>query len=126
MISTYVSGFMSAEMRPTNRLSFVRPRFFSSNSATDCSSRQNARMTRTPVRFSRVSAVTRSSPACALPKSGMLTIMMPNVTAKSIGMVTANTSAHLTLIVKAMIIAPNTMNGLRKSRRNPMFRPVCT
>ena len=56
----------------------------------------------------------------------MLTIMMANVTAKRIGMVTANTSAHLTLIVKAMIIAPNTMNGLRSSRRRPMFRPVCT
>ena len=52
-------------------------------------------------------------------------IMMPYTTSARIGIVTTKTSAARTLIVNAMIIEPNTMNGLRKRRRSPMLRPVC-
>ena len=70
--------------------------------------------------------VTRSSPACTLLNSGMLTSMMANTTANSTGMATAYTSAHFTSMVNAIIIAPNTTNGLLNSSRSPMFTPFCT
>ena len=117
---------MRAEIRPTKRLSLVSARLLSSNSSTDCSSRQKARITRTPVRFSRVSAVTRSSPAWTLPKSGMLMSMMPKTTAKRTGMVTAKTRALRKSMVKAITMAPRTMKGLRSRSRRPRFRPFCT
>ena len=117
---------MRAEIRPTKRLSFVRARLLASKSETDCSSRQKARITRTPVRFSRVSAVTRSSPAWTLPKSGMLMSMMPKTTAKRTGMVTAKTRALRKSMVKAITMAPRTMKGLRSRRRRPRLRPFCT
>ena len=113
-------------MRPTNSFSFVSARLLSSNSATDCASRRNARITRTPVRFSRVRPVTRSKPDCAFLNSGILTSMMKKVTASSTGIDTAKMTAQRALIVKAMTIAPTTMNGLRSKRRKPMFRPFCT
>ena len=97
-----------------------------SNSFTDSSSRQNARMTRTPVRFSRVSPVTRSRAACTFLKSGMLTSIMKMTPTNKSGIATTNTSAHLKLMVNAMIMEPMTMNGLRRRRRSPMLIPFCT
>ena len=83
-------------------------------------------MTRTPVRFSLVWAVTRSKPACALPKRGMLISIMEKTAKKRSGMATANTNAQRQSMKNARIIAPNTMKGLRRSSRRPMFNPVCT
>ena len=50
----------------------------------------------------------------------------PNTTTDSSGMVTTNTSAALTSMVKAITIAPNTTNGERSSRRSARFTPDCT
>ena len=98
----------------------------SSNSATDCSSLQKALITLTPVRFSIVSLVTLSSPDCTFLKSGILTSIIDNITTKSTGIVTTNTMAHFTLIVKAITIAPITINGLLSISRKAILRPFCT
>ena len=42
---------------------------------------------------------------------------------ESTGIVTTKISAALKLIVKAMIIAPNTMKGLRRRRRRVILMP---
>lgn len=58
--------------------------------------------------------------------SGMLTSIMPNTATNRIGIVTRNTMAHFTLTVNAITTEPNTINGLRSSRRRPMLIPFCT
>jgi len=59
-------------------------------------------------------------------KSGILTSIIDNITTKSIGIVTTNTMAHFTLIVKAITIAPITINGLLSISRKAILRPFCT
>ena len=56
----------------------------------------------------------------------MLQSIMPNTTMDKSGIVTMNTSAALTSIVKAIIIAPNTTNGERKRSLSARFMPDCT
>ena len=50
---------------------------------------------------------------------------MVNTTKESRGMITAKIQARLGLTKNAMIMAPNTMTGERKSRRNAKLMPVC-
>ena len=83
-------------------------------------------MTRTPVRFSLVSPVTRSSPACTFLNSGILISIMENTTTNRIGTVTTKISAQRTLMVNAITIAPITTNGLLSNRRSPILIPFCT
>ncbi len=52
--------------------------------------------------------------------------MMPKTTTHSSGMATTKTSAHFTSMVKAMIMAPKTMKGLRSKRRSVRFNPFWT
>ena len=61
---TYVSGFSSAEMRPTNVCAPYSRCVSPENAATCPSSFKNARSTRTPARFSRTRSVTPSSRSC--------------------------------------------------------------
>ena len=116
----------SAESFPTNSFSFVSMILLSSNSRTASSSRQKARMTRTPVRFSRVSPVTESRRACTFPNKGMLRYMITNTTRNNIGIATAKIRAHLVLMVKAMTMDPSTTNGLRRRSLSPILTPFCT
>ena len=51
---------------------------------------------------------------------------MPKTMTASTGIATAKTSAALTSIVNAIIIAPNTINGERKNRRSTRLTPFCT
>ena len=121
-----MTGLRRAESFPTNSFNFVSAALLSSNSRTASSSRQKARMTRTPVRFSLVRPVTVSRHPCTLPKSGMLRYMMTNTTRKSTGMATVKIRAQRVLIVNAMTMEPSTIKGLRRRRRSPMFTPFCT
>ena len=50
----------------------------------------------------------------------------PNTTTLSSGMATTKIHAARTLTVNAMIMAPNTTNGLRRNRRKNRFSPFCT
>ena len=52
--------------------------------------------------------------------------MIPNTTANSTGITPAKMSAAFTSMVKAMIMAPNTIKGERRKRRSTRFTPVCT
>jgi len=52
--------------------------------------------------------------------------MIPNTITASTGIAAANTSAALTSMVNAMIMAPNTMNGERKNNLSTRFTPFCT
>lgn len=61
LISTNVAGFKSAESRPTNSFKWVKSLFFWSNSETSDFSREKARITLTPVRFSLVESSRLSS-----------------------------------------------------------------
>ena len=122
----YVSGFIRPEIFPTNFCISVRRSFFSRKCVCSCSSRQNARITRTPVRFSRVSPSTLSRAPCTRRYSGMVQIIMPNTTTESIGIATTKIIAAFTSTVNAIIIAPNTMNGERRNRRSTRFTPDCT
>ena len=117
---------MRAEMRPTYFCISVRASFFSSKEAISASSLPKARSTRTPVRFSLVVPSTLSSRPCTFLYRGMLRSMMPNTTTDSTGMANANHSAACASMVKAMIMAPNTTKGERKSSRKARFSPVCT
>ena len=56
----------------------------------------------------------------------MVISMMPNTITASTGMATANTSAQRTSMMKAMIIAPNTMKGERRNKRSARLTPDCT
>ena len=56
----------------------------------------------------------------------MVINIMPNTTTDSRGITTTNTRAERTSTVKAMIMAPKTMNGERRNRRRNRFSPVCT
>ena len=51
---------------------------------------------------------------------------MPKTMTASTGIATTKTSAALTSIVNAIIIAPNTINGERKNRRSTRLTPFCT
>ena len=42
------------------------------------------------------------------------------------GITAAKIVAHLTSMVKAMIMAPNTIKGERRNKRSTRFTPVCT
>ena len=56
----------------------------------------------------------------------MLTSIMKMTPTNKRGIATTNTSAHLKLIVNAMIIEPITINGLLRRRRSPMLMPFWT
>ena len=75
-------------------------------------------MTRTPVRFSRVVAVTLSSWPCTRRYIGIVISMMENTMMHSATITPAKISAQRVSMVKAMIIAPKTTNGERSSRRS--------
>ena len=49
--------------------------------------------------------------------------MMPKTMMESTGIATTKTIAALAFTVKAMIMAPNTINGERRSRRSVKFTP---
>ena len=70
--------------------------------------------------------ITLSRPPCTFRYMGVVMIMMPNTTRESSGMAATNTRADFTSMVKAMIMAPNTINGERRNRRSTMFTPFCT
>ena len=53
----------------------------------------------------------------------MLSSMIAKTAMPSSGIAPAKMHAHRKSIVNAMIMAPKTMNGLRKSRRSARFRP---
>ncbi len=61
LMMTQVTGFMMAEIFPTNSWAFTSRSLAPVKSASSRSSWPKARMTRTPVRFSRASWSTRSS-----------------------------------------------------------------
>ncbi len=50
--------------------------------------------------------------------------MTPNTTTDNRGMATTNTRAAFILMVKAMIMAPNTINGDRKNSRSVRLIPA--
>jgi hypothetical protein len=56
---------------------------------------------------------------------GTVTYITPKITTDNKGIVTQKVVADLTSMVKAAIIAPNTMNGERKNNLKTMFTPVC-
>ena len=56
----------------------------------------------------------------------MLISIMPNTTKESRGIAAAKISADFTSMVKAMIMAPNTINGERRNRRSVRLTPDCT
>ena len=53
----------------------------------------------------------------------MLTSIMPNTTIARRGIATTNISAAFTSIVKAIIIAPNTINGERRNNLSTRLTP---
>ena len=55
----------------------------------------------------------------------MHTSITANTAIASSGIAPANTSAAFVSTVNAMIAAPNTINGERKSKRSVRFTPVC-
>ena len=121
-----MAGFISAFSLPTRTLRRFTLSLASSNSAISSCSLQKARITRTPLRFSRVLPSSLSSAACALVNSGMDLVMMPKTMRLNTGSVAAKMSALFTSMVKAMSMAPSTMKGLLKSRRRARFNPFCT
>ncbi len=56
----------------------------------------------------------------------MHTSIIANTTAARAGTATTNTSDDFTSTVNAIITAPNTTNGERRTRRRVRFVPVCT
>ena len=90
------------------------------------SSLPNARITRTPVRSSLVASVILSSFCCVRLYNGAVSFITPNTIINSTTIAATNSNAIFALIVNAMIIAPNTMNGLLMKRRNVIFSPFCT
>ena len=64
LMTTYVSGFKSADSLPTNRCAANSPSRRPSKLSVSVCSRVKARMTRTPDRFSCAAPVTPSSFAC--------------------------------------------------------------
>ena len=66
-----------------------------------------------------------SSLDCTFRYSGMVTSMIPNTITESTGITTTKIMAAFTSTVKAMIMAPNTMNGERRKRRSTRFTPDC-
>ena len=123
LIITYVSGFISAENLPTNICILFNARLASSNCSFSSASLLKARITRTPVRFSRVMPSTRSRLACTFLYKGMLISITPNMTIDKSGIATTKIRAAFTSMVKAMIIAPNTINGERKNNRSTRLTP---
>ena len=69
---------------------------------------------------------TESSPACTFLYIGMVIIIIPNTTTDSRGMVTTKINAAFTSMVKAMTMAPNTINGERRKSRSTILTPFCT
>ena len=119
-------GFISAAMRPTlSWASFSSLLAFAKRSAS-ASSRPKARTTRTPVRFSRVAEVTASSFCCTRLYIGEVSFITPKTITASTGMAMTKMLAAPQSMVKAITIAPMTMNGLRRNRRRNMFTPFCT
>ena len=121
---TNVNGFIKAEIFPTKVCSLVNCSFSALKWLISSSSLLNARITRTPVRFSLVIPSTRSSCDCTFLYSGMLESIMPNTTTDRSGIVITKIMAALKSIVNAIIIEPNTMNGERMNRRSTRFVPV--
>ena len=121
-----MSGFISAEMPPTNFCDFVSSALRRLKPLISSSSLQKARTTLDPTSVSRVAAVTLSNLPCVLRYIGIVINIMPNTTANSTAIVTANTQPADTLITNAIIIAPNTIKGERINRRSHIFTPVCT
>ena len=126
LMITYVTGFNSADTRPTKRCICSSAAFFSENACCSRGSIVNARITRTPSRFSRAAPSTPSSPPCTFLYSGVQVSKIANTTANNIGIATTNTSAAFASTVKAITIAPNTTKGDRSSSRSARFTPVCT
>ncbi len=123
MIRTNVTGFISPEIFPTNICIAASPSLRSLNWAVSSSSRWNARITRTPVKFSRVRSVTASSLPCTFLYSGIVARITPNTTSDSAGIAAAKIRAEDTSIVNAITIAPNTINGDRRNKRRAMLTP---
>ena len=57
---------------------------------------------------------------------GEVSFITPKTITDSTGIATTKMLAALQSMVKAMIIAPMTMKGLRRNRRRNMFTPFCT
>ena len=113
-------------MRPTPTCIWVSFSFSRRNSSISEAWRLKARTTRTPSRFSRVVFMMRSSWPWFARYIGAVVRMIPNTTMKRITMVTAKMRPARALIVKAMTMAPNTMNGERMKRRSAMLTPLST
>ena len=123
LIITYVTGFVSAEIRPTINCILVNALFSSEKRVISSCSLWKARITRTPVRFWRTLPNTWSSFSWTLRYNGIVINMIPKTTIASNGMTIANTTAAFTSTVNDITIAPNTINGERKSRRSTIFVP---
>ena len=126
LIRIYVRGFISAEIRPTSFCTDVRRSLLSRKRRLSSSSRPKARMTRAPLRFSRVSPSTRSRRLCTFWYSGIHSSIIPNTTTDRTGIANTKFIAERTSMIKAMIIAPTTTNGERSRSRRVMFTPDCT
>ena len=124
--ATYVKGFMSAATLPTFICAFAREEFIFVNFSFCISSLPKARMTRTPPRFSRVAPVTSSRFFCTFLYIGAVINIIPKTITNITIIATTKIKAICGFIVKAIIIAPNTINGLLKNRRRNIFAPFCT
>ena len=93
-------------------------------SAISLSSIPKARITRTPERFSRVLLRILSTPDCTLLYIGMVISIIPKTTTERPSMTARKFRPDSRSIEKAIIIAPNTTNGERKSSLNVRLSPV--
>ena len=124
--SAKVAGFMIADIFPTFICILFKSSFLVSKSEISSFSLQNALITRVPSRFSRVLPSRPSNRCCTFLYSGIQTSITANTTAASTGTATVNTTAEPESTVNAIITAPKTTNGERKTRRRVRFVPVCT
>ncbi len=120
------TGIMIANSRLTESEVCMRFRFASSKRRCSCSSLTNARMTRIPESFSRMTWFTRSTRICISPNRGSaLRITSPMMIAIR-GMITAIRPERGTSCLSAMITPPTAMIGAATITLSPMTTTICT
>ena len=112
-----------AAIPPTNLRSSFKPSLRVLKILRSSSSKQNARTTLAPVRFSRVESKTLSSFSCVFLYKGIHANITAYTTIASATIAIANTPIEAGSIKYAVSIAPNTINGERKNKRKARFTP---
>ena len=115
-----------AEILPTCCWLSASFSLIAANSRTWVSSLPNARITRTPFRFSRVAAVTLSKFFWVCLYLGFVIFMIPKTITNSTLIAATKISAKWAFRANTITIAPNTMKGDRRNRRRNILMPFCT